>query len=92
MVFSQVPFGEYTANQLTSDNPNDVQNSVYSRAAAIALTSLFGEDFAFDDTTEEEYGLPMRSFTSFKHASEDHDCNNCLQLAIDRVASYSSRW
>ncbi len=35
IVFSQVPFGEYTANQLTSDNPNDVQNSVYSRAAAI---------------------------------------------------------
>lgn len=35
VIFSQVPFGEYTANQLTSDNPNDVQNSVYSRAAAI---------------------------------------------------------
>ncbi|GAB5418362.1 MAG: hypothetical protein Crog4KO_15340 [Crocinitomicaceae bacterium] len=35
VVFSEVPFGEYTANQLTSDNPNDVQNSVYSRAAAI---------------------------------------------------------
>lgn len=35
LVFSEVPFGEYTANQLTSDNPNDVQNSVYSRAAAI---------------------------------------------------------
>lgn len=35
VVFEQVPFGEYTANQLTSDNPNDTQNSVYSRAAAI---------------------------------------------------------
>ena len=35
VIFSQVPFGEYTANQLTSDNPNDVQNSVYSRNAAI---------------------------------------------------------
>lgn len=35
VIFSQVPFGEYTANQLTSDNPNDVQNSVFSRAAAI---------------------------------------------------------
>lgn len=35
VIFSHVPFGEYTANQLTSDNPNDVQNSVYSRAAAI---------------------------------------------------------
>ena len=35
VIFSQIPFGEYTANQLTSDNPNDVQNSVYSRSAAI---------------------------------------------------------
>jgi hypothetical protein len=35
VIFSEVPFGEYIANQLTSDNPNDVQNSVYSRAAAI---------------------------------------------------------
>lgn len=31
----EIPFGEYTAASLTSDNPNDVQNSVYSRAAAI---------------------------------------------------------
>ncbi|PKR80391.1 hypothetical protein CW751_09975 [Brumimicrobium salinarum] len=31
----QVPFGEYEANQIVSDNPNDVKNSVYSRAAAI---------------------------------------------------------
>lgn len=30
-----VPFGEYTADQITSDNPNDQKNSVYSRAAAI---------------------------------------------------------
>ncbi len=35
LVFSQIPFGEYTADKLTSDNPNDQQNSVYSRAAAI---------------------------------------------------------
>ena len=35
VIFSQIPFGEYTANQLTSDNPNDVKNSVYSRSAAI---------------------------------------------------------
>lgn len=33
--FSQVPFGEYTANKLTSDNLNDQRNSVYSRAAMI---------------------------------------------------------
>lgn len=29
-----IPFGEYTANKLTSDNYHDQKNSVYSRAAA----------------------------------------------------------
>ena len=33
--FSEVPFGEYTANKLTSDNPNDQKNSIYSRSAGI---------------------------------------------------------
>lgn len=31
----EIPFGEYEAATLTSDNPNDVKNSIYSRAAAI---------------------------------------------------------
>lgn len=54
------PFPEYTSG-----------HSVISRAAAIALTSIFGDNFAFDDDTEEEYGLPTRSFKSFLHASEE---------------------
>ena len=54
------PFPEYTSG-----------HSVISRAAAVTLTNIFGEDFAFDDTTEVEYGLPVRSFKSFKHASEE---------------------
>jgi hypothetical protein len=33
--FAEIPFGEYTANKLTSDNPNDQKNSVYSRRAGI---------------------------------------------------------
>jgi hypothetical protein len=31
----EIPFGEYEAATFTSDNPNDVRNSIYSRAAAI---------------------------------------------------------
>jgi hypothetical protein len=54
------PFPEYTSG-----------HSVISRAAAVALTSIFGENFAFDDTTEQEYGLPVRSFTSFYNASDE---------------------
>ncbi|PHI18590.1 phosphatidic acid phosphatase [Lewinellaceae bacterium SD302] len=54
------PFPEHTSG-----------HSVISRAAAVVLTDLFGDDFAFDDTSEEEYGLPMRSFESFLAASEE---------------------
>ena len=54
------PFPEYTSG-----------HSVISRAAAITLTTLFGDEFAFDDDTEVEYGLPIRSFDSFIAASEE---------------------
>ena len=54
------PFPEYTSG-----------HSVISRAAAITLTDLFGNNFAFDDTTEIEYGLPLRSYDSFIGASEE---------------------
>lgn len=54
------PFPEYTSG-----------HSVISRAAAMVLTKLYGEDFYFNDTTEMEYGLPARDFKSFKHASEE---------------------
>jgi len=54
------PFPEYTSG-----------HSVISNAAAVALTSIFGDDFAFDDDTEVKYGLPVRSFTSFIDASEE---------------------
>lgn len=54
------PFPEYTSG-----------HSVISRAAAITLTDLYGPEFSFDDTTELEYGLPVRSFSSFLEASEE---------------------
>jgi hypothetical protein len=54
------PFPEYTSG-----------HSVISRAAAIALTDLYGDNFAFTDSVEVEYGLPARSYTSFLHASSE---------------------
>ena len=54
------PFPEYTSG-----------HSVVSGAAAEALTSIFGDDFAFDDTTELPYGLPVRTFSSFRTAAEE---------------------
>lgn len=35
LIINEIPTGEYAANKLTSDNPNDTKNSIYSRAAAI---------------------------------------------------------
>lgn len=54
------PFPEYTSG-----------HSVISRAAAVSLADIYGDDFSFVDTTEVEYGLPERSFESFMHASEE---------------------
>lgn len=54
------PFPEYTSG-----------HSVISRAAAVALTSVFGDNFSFIDTTEEEFGLPARKFGSFLQASSE---------------------
>jgi hypothetical protein len=54
------PFPEYTSG-----------HSVISGASAITLTSLFGENFAFTDSTEIEFGLTARSFTSFEQAAEE---------------------
>ena len=54
------PFPEYTSG-----------HSVISRAAAIILTDLFGDNFEFVDTSELAYGLPERSYKSFIQASEE---------------------
>jgi hypothetical protein len=44
---------------------------VISAAAAEALTDVYGDGFAFNDTTEVAYGLPARDFTSFRQAAEE---------------------
>ncbi len=59
-VLQTPPFPEYTSG-----------HSVVSGAAAEALTSIFGDNFAFDDDTELPYGLPVRSFSSFREAAEE---------------------
>jgi hypothetical protein len=54
------PFPEYTSG-----------HSVISGASAVVLTDLFGDNFAFTDSTEIEFGLTARTFKSFIHASEE---------------------
>ena len=54
------PFPEYTSG-----------HSVISAAAATALTDLYGDGFAFNDTSEVVYGLPARRFSSFNEAAEE---------------------
>ncbi|CAN5760600.1 hypothetical protein BH11BAC3_BH11BAC3_13040 [soil metagenome] len=60
------PFPEYTSG-----------HSVISTAAAAVLASLFGDNTAFDDDTEVEFGLPVKHFSSFTEA--------CNQAAISRL-------
>ena len=52
------PFPEYPSG-----------HSTQSGAAAEVLTSIYGENVAFTDTTEKEFGLPVRSFKSFREAA-----------------------
>jgi len=54
------PFPEHTSG-----------HSVISTAAAVVLTDLLGDSFSFIDSTEVEFGLPPREFTSFLQASEE---------------------
>ena len=54
------PFPEYPSG-----------HSVQSAAAALVLTDYFGEDFAFDDASRTEDGLPLRSFPSFRAAAAE---------------------
>ena len=54
------PFPEYTSG-----------HSTISASAAEVLTDIFGDGFAFTDSSELEYNLPVRSFTSFRQAAEE---------------------
>lgn len=56
------PFPEYTCG-----------HSTVSSASAEALTSVFGDHFSFTDTSELEFGIKNRSFTSFRQAAEENN-------------------
>jgi hypothetical protein len=54
------PFPEYPSG-----------HSVISTSAAEVLTSIFGANFAFTDSVEVPFGLPVRSFPSFEAAANE---------------------
>lgn len=54
------PFPEYTSG-----------HSVVSTAAAIVLTYMLGDNFSYDDNSEEMFEIPTRKFTSFLAASQE---------------------
>ncbi len=54
------PFPEYPSG-----------HSVISAAAAEVLTDLFGDGFAYTDSTNVRFGIPARSFTSFRQAAAE---------------------
>ena len=54
------PFPEYTSG-----------HSVISSASAEILTTYFGDNFSFLDTSEVYFGLPERQFSSFYQAADE---------------------
>jgi len=54
------PFPEHTSG-----------HSTISAAAATVLTELYGDNFSFTDSTELEFGIPVRTFPSFLKAAEE---------------------
>jgi len=56
------PFPEYTCG-----------HSTVSAAAAEALTDVFGDNFAYTDTSELEFGIKNRSFRSFREAAIENN-------------------
>lgn len=59
-VLQTPPFPEYTSG-----------HSVISSSASVALTKLFGDHYAFTDSTETEFGMPPRNFNSFYDAAAE---------------------
>ena len=63
MPYLQTPaFPEYTCG-----------HSTISSSAAEALTSVFGDNFAYTDSSEMEFGIKSRSFTSFRDAADENN-------------------
>ncbi len=56
------PFPEYTCG-----------HSTVSAANAEALTAVFGDNFAYTDTSELEFGIASRSYKSFRAAAEENN-------------------
>jgi membrane-associated phospholipid phosphatase len=52
------PFPEYTSG-----------HAVISAAAAEVMTDIFGDNISYTDTSETEFGIPPRSFTSVRNAA-----------------------
>lgn len=59
-VLQTPPFPEYTSG-----------HSIVSAGASVILTKLFGDNFAFADSSEVEFGLPVRQFASFRAAADE---------------------
>lgn len=59
-VLQTPPFPEYTSG-----------HSVVSASVATVLTALVGDNFAYTDVVEVEFGVPARKFKSFKHAAQE---------------------
>lgn len=71
--FNENPFGEYTADKLISDNPNDLRNSIYNRKAALERkVEIQSVDLIQEDSTggEVTFSKEVHDFGSQKIGSK----------------------
>jgi hypothetical protein len=54
------PFPEYVSG-----------HSIISQSTAVVLSGILGDQFPFDDSSEVEFGLPVRRFSSFLDAAQE---------------------
>lgn len=85
------PFPEYPSG-----------HSTQSGAAAEVLTYLFGANYAFEDRTHDDDGLPARRFDSFWHAADEAGISRlyggihyraAIELGLDQgkcIAAYTN--
>lgn len=59
-VLQTPPFPEYVSG-----------HSIISQSTAVVLSGMLGDQFSFNDSSEVEFGLPVRHFPSFLAAAEE---------------------
>ncbi|MFN7014948.1 MAG: hypothetical protein ACK4ON_11840, partial [Bacteroidia bacterium] len=92
LTFVDIPFGEYKASALVSDNLNDLKNSVYSRSAALerkieilAVSVKDNVKTSLSDTLVYEFGKLEISETNVSLKNSLQQGNNWKEIKLKNI-------